>query len=52
MVKWLKAIVSGVWVVLLVPLLAAVFEKWLEQNFFSDPNAVATTVFNNLVVLG
>ncbi len=52
MAKWLKTIVFGVWVVLLLPLLATIFEKWLEQNFFSDPNAVATAVFNNLVVLG
>ena len=28
------------------------FQKWLEQKFFSDPSAVATTVFNNIVVLG
>ena len=52
MAKWLKTIVCGAWVVLLLPLLATIFEKWLEQNFFSDPNAVATTVFNNLVMLG
>jgi hypothetical protein len=52
MAKWFKSIVVGVWVVLLLPLLAIIFDKWLQQNFFSDPNAVATTVFNNLVVLG
>jgi hypothetical protein len=52
MAKRLKTIVSGVWVVLLLPLFATLFEKRLEQNFFSDPNAVATTVFNNLVILG
>jgi hypothetical protein len=52
MARWLKTIVSGVWVVLLLPLLANIFEKWLEQNFLSHPNAVATTVFNNLVALG
>ena len=52
MAKKLKTIVCGAWVVLLLPLLATIFEKWLEQKFFSDPNAVATTVFNNIVVLG
>ena len=51
MAKWLKTIVFGVWVVLLLPLFATIFEKWLEQNFFSNPDAVATTVFDNLVVL-
>ena len=35
----------------LLPLLATIFEKWLEQKLFSDPNALATTVFNNIVVL-
>ncbi|MGC2339119.1 MAG: hypothetical protein WA625_25645 [Pseudolabrys sp.] len=52
MAKKLKTIVCGAWVVLLLPLLATIFEKWLEQKFFSDPNAVATTAFNNIVVLG
>src|SRR5215831_15495402 len=52
MAKRLKMIVSGVWVLLLLPMLATVFEKWLEQNFFSEPDAAATTVFNNLVMLG
>jgi hypothetical protein len=52
MAKKLKTIVCGAWVVLLLPLLATIFEKWLEQKFFSDPNAVATTVFNSIVVLG
>ena len=51
MAKWLKTIVFGVWVVLLLPLFATIFEKWLEQNFFSNPDAVATSVFDNLVVL-
>jgi len=52
MAKKLKTIVCGAWVVSLLPLLATIFEKRLEQKFFSDPNAAATTVFNNMVVLG
>ena len=51
MAKKLKTIVCGAWVVLLLPLLATIFEKWLEQKLFFDPNALATTVFNNIVVL-
>jgi hypothetical protein len=36
---------------LLIPLIATILEKWLKETFFSDPNAVTTTVFINLVAL-
>ena len=52
MSKWLKPLFFGIWGLLLIPLIATTLEKWLEENFFSDPNAVATTVFNNLLALG
>jgi len=52
MSKWLKPPFFGIWGLLLIPLIATALEKWLEENFFSDPNAVATTVFNNLLALG
>jgi len=52
MSKWLKPLLFGIWGLLLIPLIATTLEKWLEENFFSDPNAVATTVFNNLLALG
>jgi hypothetical protein len=52
MSKSLKPILIGVWCLLLIPVIATILEKWLEENFFSDPNAVATTVFNNLIALG
>jgi hypothetical protein len=52
MSKWLKPLFFGIWGLLLIPLIATALEKWLEENFFSDPNAVATTVFNNLLALG
>ena len=51
MSKWLKPLFFGIWGLLLIPLIATTFGKWLEENFFSDPNAVATTVFNNLLAL-
>jgi hypothetical protein len=50
--KRLKPILFGIWGLLLIPLISAILEKWLEENFFSDPNAITTTVFNNLVALG
>ena len=49
MSKRLKPILIGIWGLLLIPLVATILEKWLEENFFSDPNAVVTTVFNNLI---
>jgi hypothetical protein len=53
MPKWLKPFLFGIWGLLLIPLIATtILEKWLDKNFFSDPNAVATTVSNNLVALG
>ena len=60
MSKWLKQFLFGIWGLLLIPLIAPKLEKWLEENVFSDPdgmattvfrNAVATTAFNNLLVL-
>ena len=60
MSKWLKQFLFGIWGLLLIPLIAPILEKWLEENVFSDPdgmattvfrNAVATTAFNNLLVL-
>jgi len=38
-----------IWGLLLIPLIGASFEKWFEENLFSGPNAVATTIFNDLV---
>ena len=61
MSKWLKQVLFGIWGLLLIPLIASIVEKWLEENVFSDPggtattvfrNPVATTVFDNLIALG
>jgi hypothetical protein len=61
MSKWLKQFLFGIWGLLLIPLIASIVEKWLEENVFSDPggtattvfrNPVATTVFDNLIALG
>ena len=61
MSKWLKQFLFGIWGLLLIPPITPILEKWLEENVFSDPggmaaagfpNAMATTVFNNLLALG
>ncbi|MEH2554531.1 hypothetical protein V1286_002060 [Bradyrhizobium algeriense] len=49
MSKWLKQFLFGIWGLLLIPLIAPILKKWLEENVFSDPNDVATTVFRNAV---
>src|SRR5438270_11229917 len=61
MSKWLKQFLFGIWGLLLIPLIAPILDKWLEENVFSKPNgvaatvfpnAMATTIFNNLLALG
>ncbi|XIA63092.1 hypothetical protein ACFIOY_27950 [Bradyrhizobium sp. TZ2] len=61
MSRWLKWFLFGIWGLLLIPLITPALEKWLEENVFSDPdamgtavfrNAIATTAFNNLLALG
>jgi hypothetical protein len=58
---WLKKLLFGIWVLLLIPLIAPVLKHWLEQNVFSDAHGTGTTafrdvtgtiVFSNLVALG
>ena len=50
MSKWLKHFLFGIWGLLLIPLITPIFEKWLEENVFSDPSGMATTVFPNATV--
>jgi len=52
MSKWLKPLLFGIWGLLLIPLIGTTLEKWLMENIFSEPNAVATTISNNLVAVG
>jgi hypothetical protein len=49
MSKWLKPLLFGIWGLLLIPLITPILKKWLEENVFSDPNDMATTVFRNAV---
>jgi hypothetical protein len=49
MSKWLKQVLFGIWGLLLIPLVTPILKTWLEENVFSDPNDVATTVFRNAV---
>ena len=49
MSKWLKQLLFGIWGLLLILLITPILKKWLEENVFSDPNEMATTVFRNAV---
>ena len=49
MSKWYKQFLFGIWGLLLIPLITPSLKKWLDENVFSDPNDVATTVFRNAV---
>ena len=49
MFKWLKPLLFGIWGLLLIPLIGATLERWFAENVFSEPNAVATAISNNLV---
>ena len=52
MSKWLKPFLFAIWGLLLIPPIGAAFEKWLEENVFSEPYAVATTISGNLIAIG
>jgi hypothetical protein len=47
MSKWLKQLLFGIWGLLLIPLIAPILEKWLEENVFSDSTGITTTAFSN-----
>jgi hypothetical protein len=49
MSKRLKQFLFGIWGLLLIPLMTPILQKWLEENVSSDPNGVATTIFRNAV---
>src|SRR6266446_1935877 len=51
MFKWLKALLFGIWGLLLIPPIGTTLEKWLGENVFSEPNGVAATISNNLAAV-
>jgi hypothetical protein len=52
MSKWLKRFLFVIWGLLLIPLIGTALEKWLEENVFAEPYAVATTISDDLVAVG
>src|SRR5689334_17338197 len=52
MVKWLKALLFGVWGLLLIPLIGTTLEKWLADNVFAEPNALAAAISDRLTAVG
>ncbi len=51
MSKWLKPFLFAIWGLLLIPLIGTALERWLEQNVFSEPYALATTI-SDIVAVG
>jgi hypothetical protein len=51
MSKWLKSLLFGIWGLLLIPPIGTTLEKWLGENVFSEPNAIAATISDNLAAL-
>lgn len=51
MSKWLKALLFGIWGLLLIPPIGTTFEKWLGENVFSEPNGVVATISNHLAAV-
>jgi hypothetical protein len=51
MSKWFKALLFGIWGLLLIPPIGATLDKWLGENVFSEPNVVATTISNHLAAM-
>ena len=43
MSKWLKQLLFRIWGLLLIPLIAPILDKWLEENIFSDSSGITTT---------
>src|SRR5258708_20106897 len=47
MSKWIKQFLFGIWGLLLIPLIAPILEKWLEENVFSNSSGITATAFSN-----
>jgi hypothetical protein len=47
MSRLLRSLLVGIWGLLLIPLIAPVLKKWLEENIFADPASAATTAFRD-----
>lgn len=42
-----RKLLFGIWGLLLIPLIAPVLKRWLEENVFSDPQGMATSAFRD-----
>jgi len=51
MSKWLKPLLFMIWGLLLIPLIGTAIEKWLVDNVFPAPNALAAAVSDQLVAV-
>jgi len=47
MSRLLRSLLVGIWGLLLIPLIAPVLKKWLEETVFSDSHSAATAAFRD-----
>jgi hypothetical protein len=52
MSKWLRALLFGMWGLLLIPLIGTSLERWFAENVFSEPNTLVTQISDHLVAIG
>jgi hypothetical protein len=52
MSNWLKPLLFGIWGLLLIPPIGTIVEKWLAENVFSEPNALAELISDHLSAVG
>jgi hypothetical protein len=51
MSRLLERLLVGIWGLLLIPLIAPVLKKWLEENVFADPGSAAATAFRDAAAM-
>jgi hypothetical protein len=52
MSKWLRALLFGMWGLLLIPLIGTSLERWFVENVFSEPNTLVKQISDHLVAIG
>jgi hypothetical protein len=51
MSRWLKPLLFGIWGLLLIPPIGTTAERWLADNVFSEPNAIVTSIADQLAAI-
>lgn len=52
MSKWLKAVIFGIWGGLMIPPVASILEKWLQDSALVYRSPLARAVFSDVIAIG